>query len=569
MIEKQVLFFGHTEAGTFAQVLFDRGLEKTAAEVMSSWDTAPEIRTYIKTITPADRKKSCYVLVNALGAGEFFGSNINADYFPWDSLAHDGEDFGYKTFLNAHAFQHHANKDPSRAFGIPVLSVLNPRMKRVELVIKLDRDQAKDQGADGVITRIENGEFPDVSMGCKVPFDICSICGHHSKTRNDYCIHMRPPEELREIYGPNKILPDGRRIYVINTRPRFFDLSFVFIGADKTAKVMAKLAAKGEELCLGSVCAIPIRGNEGPVLYDQRGDVLDPGHLRKVASGDGGEGLRGSCGRLCSECEDCDVCHSAKLAAAFGVKQAAHSKFSEIVKNVPTGIFATKRLPALETTEPDIARDDLDGLSRHPLPSVLGSVTRAGIVLKPHEFQHLVLRRMGEDDLLNELDRKHKVFRQVDGFNSAVHSDIDSALDEIFSLLKKYIGERTALGTPFQIRVMIAGKGLKNALPTRAPIGHSLLDKVSAAYNGYRREVLEKLSQMVGEVKSDPKLAEAVLGDGLRMMFKTASSEILSVDSVQYLLGAHFQDRSLLTASVAGAAISNDANLMMEIHNQA
>lgn len=567
MIEKQVLFFGQTPAGVFAQALFSEGMSKTAGVPDPAWETAEEIRAFIKKVNPEDRKRFCYVLVNALGAGEAFGSNINADYFPWDALTHDGTDYGYKTFLNAHAFQHHANKDPARAFGEPVVSALNHHMRRVELVIRLDREKAKVEGADGIIARIDAGEFPDVSMGCKVPYDVCSICSHKSKTRNDYCIHMRPPEELRGIYGPNKILPDGRKIYVLNLHPRFFDISFVFIGADKTAKVMAKLAAKGDELCIGNVCALPENRTESIRLYDVRGELLDPGQLRKTASARVGDcdGLRGPCGRLCAECSDRDACHTAKLAAAFGVKQAAQKKQSEIEKRVPVDSFASQKLPVMEGAEPDISKKDLDSLAEKPLSGVLGSAIRAGIILKPHEFQHLVLRRMGEDSLLKKLDREHKVFKPSSDFSAC---DIDEPLDEVFELLKKYIKERTALGTPFQIRVMVAGRGSKNALPTRAPIGHSLLDKVSAAYNGYRRGVLEKIAQVVHEVRSDPRLVEEILGDGLSMIFKTASDELISTDSVKYLLGAHLQNRSLLTGSVAGAATIDDANLA-EIHNPA
>lgn len=103
---------------------------------------------------------------------------------------------------------------------------------------------------------------------CKVPYDLCSICTDWKKyrhaqttfnpnihesvgkavlmfhqrdpirgisvTRNDYCEHLKTML--------NKILSDGRKVYAINDYPRFFDISFVFIGADKTAKVMAKLA---------------------------------------------------------------------------------------------------------------------------------------------------------------------------------------------------------------------------------------------------------------------------------------------------------------------------------------
>jgi len=556
VIEKEVIFFGHTEAGIFAQALFPTRMEKYAGAVLDSWDTAPSIRKFIQTLTPNDREQNAYVLVNALGAGEFFGPNINADYFPWDSLAHEGDDYGYKTFYNAHAFQHHANKDTARAFGVPVVSVLNPRMKRVELIIKLDRAAARAQGADGIITRIDNGEFPDVSMGCKVPYDVCSICAHRSKTRNDYCQHMRPPEELRHIYGPNKILPDGRKIYVINTIPRFFDISFVFIGADKTAKVMAKLASNGAHVCLGEVCAIPAgAGATGPQLYGPSGNPLDVRDLHKVASAC--DDRTGPCGRRCADCSERDACEEEKLASAFHVKSAG-KKIAEIVKDVPAGVFSMKRLPEMEKREPDISREDLDRMSERPLASSLGAAARMGIVLKPHEFQRVVLKRMGEDALISHLDKHHHVFREVPDAGESLSCDVRDPLDEVFDLLKKYIRSRTALGPSFQMRVMVVGKS-KNVLPTRTPIGNSLLDKVSAAYNSYRRGVLEKVSQVIEEVKSDPRLAEAVLGDGLSMMFKTASSEILFPDSVKYMLGAHLQDRGLLCKSAAGAVVLDDS----------
>lgn len=329
-MDKQVTYLGKTASGVFCQALFGSSgvFEKTAgAPPFADWATGDQLRKYLSTITSTDRQKSIYVLVNALGAGEYFGSNINADYFPWDALAHKGQDYGHETFLNAHAYQHHKNKDHTRAFGMPVLSVLNPKMKRVELIIRLDRDKAKLEGADGIISRIEAGEFPDVSMGCKVPYDICSICGQHSKTRFDYCQHMHPPEELRHLYGPNKILPDGRKIYVINTLPKFFDISFVFIGADKTAKVMAKVASKGNQVCLGDVCTLPrpsaeiadiVRNYETVALsYSEKVAFESPCHCE---------------GPCCSEEEK-----NTGLSALFGTTETASgsTKISEIIKNIP------------------------------------------------------------------------------------------------------------------------------------------------------------------------------------------------------------------------------------------
>jgi len=557
-MDKHTLFLGKTAAGVFAQSLFGSAgcFEKTAgAPPFAEWETGDDLRKFIAKINAKERKDNVYVLLNALGAGEYFGSNINADWFGWDALAHEGDDFGYRTFLNAHAFQHHVNKDPLRAFGKPVLSVLHPRMKRVELIVRLSREQSRAQGADAILARIEKGEFPDVSMGCRVPFDVCSICEHRSKTRDDYCVHMRPPEHLRHLYGPNKILPDGSKIFVRNLTPRFFDISFVFIGADKTAKVMAKLGSRGNYVCLGDVCAVPASPlEEAPLLVDEHGAEL---HLYKAAS------ASHDCGE---ECVSCDDCQTDKLASAFGVKQASHRKFSEIIKDVPAGVFAMKTLPSMEHSEPDIHSDELDALASKPLASILGATARMGIVLKPHEFQRIVLRRMGEHGLIDRLDREHKVFRQVPEFDAGGMSDLDDPLDSVFDMLKKYIKERTALGTPFQIRVLIAGRGAKNALPTRKPVEHSLLDKVSAAYNGYRRSFLKKLSQVVNAVQSDPKLRTEILGDGLSNMFtKTSSAEILTFDSMRYLMGAHLQDRSLISSTVAGAAV-RELGALLEGH---
>jgi hypothetical protein len=559
-VDKQVLYFGKSDNGVFAQALFGSAgaFEKTAgAPAFADWETGDDIRKFIRSLTREDRAKNAYVLVNALGAGEYFGSNINADYFPWDALAHEGDDFGYKTFLKAHAFQHHANKDPDRAFGVPVVSLLNPRMKRVELIIKLDREKAKQQGADGIISRIDRGEFPDVSMGCRVPFDICSVCGNKSKTRDDYCEHMRPPEELRGTYGPNKILPDGRRIYVVNLTPRFFDISFVFIGADKTAKVMAKLASKGPQVCVGPVCAVPQETGSMPLLYDGKGEPIYA--REKTASAC--DGMRGPCGRLCDNCEQKSSCHTAKLASAFGIKTAAQSKKAEIIKNIPAGAFSVYKLPEMESKEPDIDNKTLDSLSKVPLSDALANTARLGMVLKPHEFQHVVLRRMGEDELLNKLNREHKVFRETPDIDRAAKvGDLDNRIDEVFEALKEYIKTRTSMGSPFMVRVTILGKGSKKSLPTRDSIKHPLLDKVSAAYNGYRHDLLMKIPQAVEAALGDSKSRDVILGDELANMFlKSASAPMINLDSVSYIMSAHFQNRALLSDSiVANATILDD-----------
>jgi hypothetical protein len=557
-MDKQVQFFGKTASGIFCQSLFGSAgaFEKVAgAPAFADWETGDSLRKYISTLGKEERKKNAYVLVNALGAGEFFGSNINADFFPWNALAHEGDDYGHKTFLKAHAFQHHANKDPTRAFGVPTLSLLNTPMKRVELIIKLDREKAKHEGADGIIVRIDKGEFPDVSMGCKVPYDVCSICHARSKTRADYCQHMMPPAEMRQVYGPNKILEDGRKVYVVNLHPRFFDISFVFIGADKTAKVMAKLASRGSQVCFGDICALP-RSSAEVAELDHRLDSPVPSRLEKTASKPGC-----SCG--CGSCGDED-----KLASAFSVKTSSKKKLGEILKEVPTGVFASKSLPSLEGSEPEIPTAVLDALAGElDVGSCCSTAGMMGMVLRPREFQRIILIKMGEQELADDFDVRDQVFRQVRGFDDSIPYGRELFSRKVASALQNLVPDRSVFGESFRVRLAKTAS-VKNLLPTQTRIEHPLLDKISAAYNGYRRNQLLKLSQAVEVVQSDPKLREEVLGTNLVNMFMKTSSAapVVSLDSIGFLMGAHFtDDRGLLSnTAVAGAAAVVNKGLFLE-----
>ena len=207
----------HDSNGTHIQ-FYNNDLIKTA-------EYSGELKSRLNQLEKKANKT--YVLVNAMGAGEFYGSNRNGDYFPDIALERD-----HKTFEKlGHAYKHHKNKNPEESFGQVKIAVFNPDMHRVELVIELDNERAKE-----ILERIEHGEYPAVSMGTKVPFDVCSVCGHKSKRIPDYCDHLK--------YEMNMILPDGRKVYAINdTDLKFFDISFIRIPADRTASVLAKVAS--------------------------------------------------------------------------------------------------------------------------------------------------------------------------------------------------------------------------------------------------------------------------------------------------------------------------------------
>jgi hypothetical protein len=170
-----------------------------------------------------------YVLVNGIGAGEFWGSNRNGDYFPEGGLKHAGEDYGFRTFLAGHNFLHHENKDPLKAVGTVKCAHYNTKMHRVELL--LDTDLAKLAKADPEIyEKVANGDPVDVSMGSKCDFDVCSICSHRAATRQEYCAHLKT--------AMNQVMDGGQKAYAYTPHPRFFDISYVTKGADVTAKAL-------------------------------------------------------------------------------------------------------------------------------------------------------------------------------------------------------------------------------------------------------------------------------------------------------------------------------------------
>jgi hypothetical protein len=196
--------------------------------------TDSRIQEFASKITPVQGKTYLHIL--AMGAGEYYGANRNADYFPESNLI----DY-HNTFETApaHIFRNHVNKNPEIAIGQVVYSVYNDRMHRVELIAELWNDKAPD-----IVDRIESGDWPKTSMACRTPFDVCSICGNKAKTREQYCEHLS--EQL------GKVFPDGRKVMALNLAPlRFFDISIVFRPADVTSAVLQKIAS--ESAVVGSV----------------------------------------------------------------------------------------------------------------------------------------------------------------------------------------------------------------------------------------------------------------------------------------------------------------------------
>lgn len=339
-MDKLLTFPGKTEKGIFTFVIdTERSfLEKTAAEYH------PEIAAYINSAKTIPGKTQ--VLLTALGAYEFWGNNANGDAFPESALANSGDDYGHKTFEKyAKIYKHHVNKDPTASYGDVLLSVYNYRYHRVELIVCIDNQKAPD-----LAEKINSGDYFDWSMGTRVPFDVCSICGNRAPTRKEYCEHLK--------YYLGRIHPEtGKLAVAINTYPKFFDISAVLIGADRTAKTLLKVAKHGG---------------------------------------------------------------AAVTSSALIAEKMAETKSATIEKEVPASNeppasqdavnTLVQAIPEIKAQEPPMPAELLNRLGELKLPEVFSTMAMLGIVPKPQEFQRIILISIGKRDIADQLDSKNMCF---------------------------------------------------------------------------------------------------------------------------------------------------------------
>lgn len=292
---------------------------------------------YFKTIEPVPGHSIVYLL--ALGAWEKYGENRNGDGFPespykeaatppWIAPA-DVLTQHYKSFeLYGHNYRHHCNKDPRKAVGKVMKAFWNSFMHRVELLVDLDDTKAPD-----LAERIAAGEFPPVSMGTRVKYDVCVVCGNRAPTRKNYCDHLK--FHMRQIIN-------GLRVCALNPSPKFFDISWVFRPADRTAFMLKKVAeAVPYELLSGVTAGNYIDTMEQQKLAARKLAVID-----KIVQG---------------------VPVDAKSS---GLSDAECSCLQQMR---PMAIEAGKNTP-------DFPEEVLQGLAQHPLSKVFSSLTASGMM---------------------------------------------------------------------------------------------------------------------------------------------------------------------------------------------
>ena len=176
------------------------------------------------------KKNHAYLHVIAMGAGDFYGQNNNGDFF----YEKDLKEY-FKTFEAAGTFIQHFNKDPSKSIGKVIKAIYNDDMHRVELLIEISKKKAPEIYAD-----IARGVRIKVSMGVKVPQEMCSFCGAITKASlANRCEHLK--------FNMHQQMPNGQVVYAINIPPlNFFDISIVRKPADAQGHALFQKVASDE-----------------------------------------------------------------------------------------------------------------------------------------------------------------------------------------------------------------------------------------------------------------------------------------------------------------------------------
>lgn len=208
--------------------------------------SARDLMRYKKTPNQED------LHIIALGAYEGTGFNRNLDAFMEKDCESNHHLF---TDSDRCIHRHHKNKPKDPKYGNIKASAYNRVMKRVELIIGLDRDKCAD-----ILDEQERTGNTNWSMASKQAHDVCTWCSHKAKTDNDRCSHI--PMKLGEL---NK---EGVMCGMMNPDPRWFEMSYVRRPADRIGMSLAKLASTGE--------LKPMLPRDFMNLY---GDIYVPEHL--------------------------------------------------------------------------------------------------------------------------------------------------------------------------------------------------------------------------------------------------------------------------------------------------
>lgn len=360
---------------------------------------------------------------------------------------------------------HNCNKDPAKSMGAVKIAAWNPKMHRVELIVKVSNKRGS-----GLIEKVASGEYPEWSMGCKVPYDTCSICKHAAKKVSEYCDHLK--------YAMNKILDDGRKVFAINDKPKFFDISEVVIGADKVAKTLRKVASSNRPFS-SAVLGLHYYGE-------------DEGQYPKVP-----KGVR------------------EKVAAQPGMPSELIAVGAEIYRK-----------------EPELAPSVIKKLAALPLAEALSTLSYTGVVLHPSEFQRLALTQAGREKKAEKLAAQGIVFPRISEDDEALVEVQDDGMihpdhvsERAFKIARAYLPHRSILEPFLEERVARLPKMANQPQPhniTWIKTGSAglleLLGTLGLSYFLYRRGFPHEAKAFESILVKKPWLGPILLGGAAGMV---------------------------------------------------
>ena len=403
--------------------------------------TASEALDYIKNVTPEPGKT--HLLLLALGSEEAYGPNRNGDGFPERPVparhktagssarpwyVEPGEELTkhYQTFETnpAHAFQHHQNRDPAKASGHVKKAFWNDKMHRVELLIVLDNNKDPEW-----VQRVNDGDFPPVSMGCRIKKDVCSRCGNEAPTRAQYCDHVK--------FHMNQVNDDGTKNYVHNPSPNFFDISRVFRPADKTGYTLKKVASVYEIQSSAEL------GDIADAIARKSAAIRKVSDIEKVIRGE-------------------PVASSSNLSP--------HEQ--TLIKNFRD--YVTPRLP-------DSPNLPMDELCKHSAITVFSTLSSLGMRLKDAEFIEFMTTKMAGRRLALPVSLIQKtaallpdvlsIFEMSPAFcdeilsSGALDESAEKVSQDLAEQLRPFQEKRAGLGELLHRRLIPEGTGLRPDAP--------------------------------------------------------------------------------------------------------
>ena len=553
------------------------GLRESASlDKTASGEHLPEVIELVESIAPQPGR--LYLVNSSLAAGEFVGYNKRGDWFTeaglrktppgWDDIpiwdlerrrqaANYAEyvpgygmcAWGFPTFYNAHRYKHHVNKDPNKAYGFTLGAFWDDRMKRVILVTELVEEMCRRNGGMDVYDRIQSGHFPDTSMGSKVPYDRCSICQHKAATPAQYCEHVK--KGASAPYGMNSLLPDGRRCGVLNDQPRFFDDSFVFRGAEKSAKVLANVTdmVKGANAYSQKIfpfvtprykqasfpspeSTLSIPENHGKINKDHIPEGVYHTKLMDTASHiSAGSSVERAAlayfvdkhikleslqrGRLPKADYDMwDVQAKNSFIMQYGVPvdtfkhleeqlthahndiftstKTAHWKWAEMIKRIDINPEALSSVRSQTEGCHPIPPSVLDYIAGYPHRHLRGLLS-LGIVAKPEEFQYIMLSQR-DPSIARKLFERGVVFGPRPMSDTVPIFPPDSIDPDLLDMMRDFIGSRSFAPKAVKSRMIKRSKtpkrNEKQARELPREVTYPVLDEVGDAYNKYRLGIL-------------------------------------------------------------------------------